>query len=354
MEIVVREPTPNPVLILEQIVNPEAESTPEQIMDLAPESILVDMADESFEGALGYGTKRESDADNFPVFGSSWYDWHHGGVTVDQWRSTPVEWFDLPPVENPVVPRETFRAYNPEIHDIIQAHRPGSDPKEEAYDEVYQLLATCLHRKDRSLEKAEQAVQLVEQHSLSKFKLHLVRGLVHFPHLLKRFLAVLNQEKAGLDDDDLGAMICRCIEHQPGDTILKISLKHLLDFKGPRTLEIKLLPRKYRIDSEFYEMAQWENVHDSYYEATYQCEPFVYAHMDVVKKEQLHKYTGFRDAYHCLLYGGSEHLQALIVRWDLWGDDCTTDAAREFLEMVPETSLMAVKARVNKRSLSLH
>lgn len=322
-----------------------------EITNPEEESILDQMNDSTFEGAIGSGIKTAAGGDTAWIQTSVWHnDWYDEGTTVDHWR----EWYEaklIPQVPIiPQVPREMFRIHDPEIDDIIQAHRGESDPKEKAYDKVYTLLADCLHRKDRSFEKAEQAVQLIEQHSLSKFNLHLVRGLVHFPDLLKRFLAVLTKEGANLDDDDLGIMICRCIEHRPDDRFALSSLKQLLKFKGHRSLEIKLLPKKYNIDSELYEMAQWEDVHDSYFDATHECKPFVYSHMDVVKKEAV-KYTGFRDAYHCLLYGGLEHLQALIVRWDLWGDDCTADAAREFFGFPPETPLVAVRAQTDRRSM---
>lgn len=69
--------------------------------------------------------------------------------------------------------------------------------------------------------------------------------------------------------------------------------------------------------------------------------------MDVVAKERNNKYTGFRDAYHCLLYGDAGKLQALIVRWDLWGDDCTTDATRQFFNLDNDCPLSVVKDCVN-------
>lgn len=224
-------------------------------------------------------------------------------------------------------------------------------PEEDAHEEACMLLSQCLHRKNRTREKMERAVTLIEQHYLSNFT-HYVRGLVCFPDLLDRFLAVQKAKGATISDDDLGCMFARCIEHGPDDTYGLDSIKHLLTFKGERKLEIKLLPRKYKIDSELYELVHQQNVQDSYYDATENCECFVYTHMDVVAKEQsgeYGQYTGFRDAYHCLLYGDDRHLQALIVRWDLWGDDCTADAAREFFDLEKGCPIHVVTARVSQR-----
>ena len=66
--------------------------------------------------------------------------------------------------------------------------------------------------------------------------------------------------------------------------------------------------------------------------------------------EKSYKYITYRDIHHCLLYGGANHLQALIVRWDISGDDYTTDVAREFFQLDPTTPLQIVKLTVNNFS----
>lgn len=219
--------------------------------------------------------------------------------------------------------------------------------EDKIHDEVCSLLANCLHRNKRTRPQLERAVELIEDYKLTNFT-HFVHGLVHFPDLLERFLTVQKNKGAIIEDNDLACMFARCIEHHSGDTFAHESIKHLLDFKGDREIEMKLLPGKYPIDSELYDMIRKEKVRDSYYDATQQCQYFVYAHKDIVTQEK-ERYTGFRDSYHSLLYGETEHLQALIVRWDLWGDDCTADAAREFFGLSPECPIEAVKANVNKK-----
>lgn len=224
-----------------------------------------------------------------------------------------------------------------------------TDLYDDAMDEACQALGQCRHRKNRTRELAEKAVKLIEEYKLTKIGIF-CRGLVHFPDLLERFLRVQKEKDAQVDEDDLACMFARCIEHRADDTFAAESVKHLLAFKGDQTLELKLLPKKYSIDTALYEFVRQANVRDSYYDATQLCEHFFYAHPDVVAKERSGRYTGFRDAYHCLLYGDVGHLQALIVSWDLWGDNCTADAAREFFGLSEGCPIEAVKAHINKKS----
>lgn len=225
-----------------------------------------------------------------------------------------------------------------------------------AYDDAHKLLLDCLHREKRSneqhYEKAERAMKFISKYSLTDFG-NYCRGLVYFPKLLQKFLQIHREKGALIADDDLGSMFCRCIEHQPEDTFMKESLEHLIEFKGDRKLEIKLLPGKYSIDQELYDFVKNHDVQDRYYDAAMNAESIKYEHIDVVAKEIAKSYTGFRDAYHALLYGGKEHLQSLIVRWDLWGDDRTADAAREFFNLDIGCQIEPVKARINTKCTNI-
>jgi len=245
--------------------------------------------------------------------------------------------------------------------------------EEKSSDEVCSLLSECLHRHKRTYDKAERAVALIRQNKMTGFDFY-CRGLVHFPLLLKEFLDIQREAAALISLDDLGSMFCRCIEHQPGDTFAQESIQYLIEFKGDLKLEIKLLPGKYNIDHVLYAVAEAHGVHDTYYSVTLNMTtneiassqvrdqgdvhtinpvalsaPYTYVHPDLVTKERTGVYTGFRDAYHILLYGGVEHLQSLIVRWDLWGDDCTADAAREFFNLSHDCPIRAVQAHVNRK-----
>lgn len=355
------------------------------------ESILQLMTDESFVGKISSGVKTSAISDICPVVKSYNSGYSHNRYYEDDstWDAeevrsrdcysddTTLNWnYDTsnkglsPALEDDI--NGMIHSYKQEFDTIGLQDNPQRkelkllqgfhqfqsnalkdlSPVEKAYDKSSQLLSKCLFRNNRTRENAENAIQLIEQHSLSNFG-HLTHGLVCFPDLLERFLKSQRQNVAVIADEDLAAMVSRCIEHQPTDTYGAESLNHLLQFKeatGLLALEIKLLPGKYQIDNELYTLANSHNIHDSYYDATMECQPFVYTHPDVVIKEQSGKYTGFRDAYHCLLYGDSPHLQALIVRWDLWGDDCTADAARAFFKLADDCPIQAVQANVNKFS----
>lgn len=232
-------------------------------------------------------------------------------------------------------------------------------PKEAAYDNASDLLQKCMWPNTRTVTTAEAAMELIDEHSLTGFY-HICHGLVYFPSLLQRFLDVHRRQEEPVADDDLASMISRCIEYRADDVLrsrVEDSLGHLLSFKehimGSKILEIKLLPGKYTIDDELYRSAISCGVRDSYYDAVISCVKLPYEHADVVASEKAGRYCGFRDAYHSLLYGDREHLQALIVRWDLWGDDCTGDAAREFFKLDSCCPLAPVITCINQKCTSL-
>lgn len=218
---------------------------------------------------------------------------------------------------------------------------PSSLIRENDIDEAYTLLSQCLHRSKRTYEKAERAVHIILLHKLTDINLY-CRGLVHFPDLLKKYL----EAGALISTNDLVSMFCRCIEHDNLGTWAYESIHQLIEYKGDSEIEIKLLPGKYTIDTQLYSIARSHGVHDTHYDNSLSSE---YLHQDVVAKELTGLYTGFREAYHILLYAGVNHLQSLIVRWDLWGDDCTADAARQFFNLSENCPIDVVKSHVNRK-----
>ena len=244
---------------------------------------------------------------------------------------------------------------------------------EEILDEAFSLLSGCLYDSKRSYEAVERALVLIKQirKSVTRLRYKLVdldlycRAFVYFPDLLKEFLDIQREAGSFLNDDDLGSMFCRCIENKRSQTPLNSinreigtvwsgswayrSIQHLIEFKGCRQLEIKLLPGKYDIDPVLYDIARSHGIRDSYYDASLNKMHLAYKHQSVVSKEMSGFYTGFRDAYHVLLYGGVEDLQSLIMRWNLWGDDCTADAARDFFRLGKDCLIYSVIQRVNRK-----
>lgn len=260
-----------------------------------------------------------------------------------------IAYFDCLPVSTRYQYREDYPVISPSRYRYVEDY--PNDPEEEAHDHICILLSECLHRQSRTREKAERAIELIEQYNLTNLN-HYIICIVHFPDLLERLLAVYIKMGVDIHNDILARMFARCIEHRPEED-LSSSMAHLLSFSDGRHIEIKLLPGKYTIDKELYEVAKKCNVGDSYYDATEDNEPFVYTHLDIVAKEKSGHYTGFRDAYHCLLYGDCDKLQALIVRWDIWGEDCTTDAAREFFSLDADCPIDIVIECVNAHSNGL-
>lgn len=251
---------------------------------------------------------------------------------------------------------EEFRLSHPNMINT------NMDEREKAMNEACILLDQCRFHKTADREKLEKAVNLIEEYQLTNMYI-LPRSLVYFPDLLERFLKVQKNHK--IADDDLASMLARCVEHREEDAFQYESIKHLVNYvKGQELkgqglkeqrlksqgLEIKLLPNNYPIDTELYEYLCQHNIRDSYYDASWIGEKFPYNYPDIVEQENSGKYVGYRDAYHCLLYGESKHLQSLIVRWDLFGEDCTTDAARDFFSLPKECPIEVVKEHINRMS----
>ena len=223
--------------------------------------------------------------------------------------------------------------------DSLVQNVPGPFKKKDPSNKVNKLLSQCLHRDKRTSVKAERAMEIIRKNNLVGFDFYR-RGLVYFPHLLNEFLKIHRARGVIISDDDMASMFSRCIESRIDE-----SMDILLEHHGNRDLEIKLLPGKYPIDEVLYQKAKTHNIIDKYYDAALEGMSIPYAHPDIIIKTN----TDFRDAYHILLYGDNKHLQSLIVRWDLWGDDSTTEAAREFFGLPFGASIESAKHCVNKR-----
>jgi hypothetical protein len=292
------------------------------------DSVLDSMNDINLTGTIEYAVEKLVACDTCPVFRAS------------------TEFPDIPDLSDipdlGVCPNEDwYQRKTIAVKPIANGLHSGdkSSDKDIAHARVYSLLSS------NTRDDAEAAIEIIEAHSLTECY-HCIQGLFYFPDLFDRFLDTHRILGVLIPDDDLGSMIAQCIELE-----LSESLKLLLNFKGHAPLEIKLLAKKYIISEELYALAKEYNVSDSYYDAVTEARPWIYTHLDVVERMKLERqYTGFRDAYHCLLYGTSEHLQALIVRWDIWGEDCSTDAAREFFNLDSSTPISVMVDLINKKS----
>lgn len=295
------------------------------------DSVLDSMNDSSLTGVIDYAVEKLMACDTCPVFRPSIEFQDAESYHQDSSICLNENWYH----------RETIIANpisNKLYPSIESAESSESTERELAHAKVYSLLSSS------SRDDAEAAIEIIEVHSLTDCY-QCVQGLFYFPDLFVRFLDVHRRVGIMIPDDDLGSMIAQCIELE-----LLESLMQLLNFKGSLPLEIKLLAKKYVIDEELYALAKEHHVCDSYYDAVTEARPWIYSHLDVVERmKQATRYAGFRDAYHCLLYGTAGHLQALIVRWDIWGEDCSTDAAREFFNLDSEAPVSSVVDLINKK-----
>lgn len=236
----------------------------------------------------------------------------------------------------------------PENQQINEYRKRASElfEKDNYHQQVCKLLEECIYSEDRTYEKAKGAIDIIKTCGLHKFDYYCL-GLVYYPDLLEEYL----EYQELITEEDLISMFCVCIEHNPDDKFMRASLECLIKYVT-HPLEIKLLPGKYTIDNELYSFIKEHGVQDSYYDAVMNAASIKYNHPDIITldKNEPYSYTRFRDAYHALIYGDSLHLQALIVKWDIGGDDSTTDAARDYFHLGLDCPIDTVKDRVTALS----
>lgn len=220
---------------------------------------------------------------------------------------------------------------------------------------IHKLLEECVeYHQDMTyvygilLQKADYALSLIKQYKFVNIDLY-CQGFVYFPVLLKEYIDFQQELGGYISIYDLESMFCRCIESF--ESFAPDSIQYLIELKGEMELEIKLLPEVYHINKELYECALAHGVRDSHYNNISNLGiPGEYLHPDIVFQYQNKPHTGFRDAYHILMYGNAKHLQSLIVNWDIWGvseKDETITAARKFFRLDSNCPLSLIKEKIN-------
>lgn len=195
------------------------------------------------------------------------------------------------------------------------------------------LLDQCRFERDRTREKAEQAVRIIEDlRPDKKHRFYLgERGLVYFPDLLERFLKIRQE----IDLDDYESMVARCIEFKENEEHWhQESLTILLKYLHPGAT-LRLLPGRYQINRGLYEQAKEKGVRDLYYEGS--AEPYTLKSPEEMDREYL--YGGYRAAYHLLLYGGSRRKE-LLNWWKIVHYDCTYDAACDYYKTTDQGKIL--------------
>lgn len=348
----------------------DSELCSELVLEAKSDSILTSMSDDALSGKISDAVKRDISSDSCPVFGhqmctynddresrmisydnnSSWYE--REVITVDRLLADyHTNRRPLMNISNSSIALSSLhtRPTTPLDKDIALTEASVLLQQYMVKNEDSDLVATKEDIYAMMRTNAEKAVDLIEQYALTGFH-HLCRDLVYFPDLLERFLQVQRNNGAIISEDDIGCMIARCIEGG-NYRYSKESMAHLLIFKGEIPIEIKLLP--HLVNADLYAIAKTKQVQDMYYDATMTSESYQYKHLDVVAKAKTGHFTGFRDAYHALIYGAKTHMQALIVHWDLWDEDETADAARKYFGLEPKCPIEMVIDKINTRTAGL-
>lgn len=238
------------------------------------------------------------------------------------------------------------------------------------FDYAYDILSECLDYNKRSFELAQKALNIIKQFHLSNFN-YVCCIFVFYPELLNEFLEVTKLLEMIISENDLNTMFCICLECEPKNKNSKIDLpfinepcridrvsayksieyliEYIVKYKEGIKIEIKLLPVKYNIDSELYNILKLNGISDSYYDATINLQYYKYNYPDIVSQKKKDSYTGFRDSYHILIYGNEIHLQSLIVYWDIWGDDDTADAVRDYFNLDSDSPIELLVNYINKK-----
>jgi hypothetical protein len=174
------------------------------------------------------------------------------------------------------------------------------------------------------------AMKLYVEHNLTVNLNTYARILVTSPENLQIYLDRVER----LYTDDFQAMMSRCIEKSHSeslDLLLKFaSSGRLVDWRTEQqvsTVRLKLLPEKYSINTELYQRAKNAGFSDPWVEGS--TDP--YPGSESAEKAAHQRYTGYRDAYHCFLYGSKSQWQIFLDLWDTGEWDCTMSAAEDFL-----------------------
>jgi len=149
----------------------------------------------------------------------------------------------------------------------------------------------------------EEAVELLEKYSIDNIQYN-IRVLVKYPDLLKRFLHI---KDVALDKSDISPMLSRCVEQSLMESCV-ILIKFIKEKYPEYSFDLKLTPGPYKLNEQVYEYCKANGYNDPYYDGKMK----EYTCQDMIDKGQT-KYTGYRDAYHLLLYGGKRKQE--IIEW---------------------------------------
>jgi hypothetical protein len=216
-------------------------------------------------------------------------------------------------------------------------------------DELPRLLTECLYRETRTYDKASSVINFLSIHHINIIDKS-CHGLVYYPELLNRFLSFHRDHNIILSPEHITNMFQRCLEHTDDDVDIIQSVNLLLGYIGTNghLIKLRLLTNTYDIDDYIYEEITKYGIRDVYYEYVRDNDlsnlskdlsndlskdlsdlpPYTFD--DVIKKKQNNETVSFRDINHTLSFGKKEHIQAIIIMWDIWGYDHTVNYASSF------------------------
>ena len=176
-------------------------------------------------------------------------------------------------------------------------------------------------------------------------------NFVYFPPLLEEYINILNKFDESIDIHNLSNMFCICIESH--DSFSLDSTKILINYKGEKSLEIKLLPGLKNINHYLYDYVKKYKIRDTHYDNA--SINNLYIHGDIISQKRSHFNINYRDVYHLLIYGTINDLQSLIVYWDILGftncNDVTTKAACDFFNLPYNSPIITIKEMINQKCL---
>ena len=202
------------------------------------------------------------------------------------------------------------------------------------FDVIHEYLHKARFEKENKKDREQwalKAVKICEEHHIGDIY-YVIRILVKWPKLLKRYLAICTS----LKKDDLSAMLGRCVEQS-----LLESAQLLIGFTQQKNdylqVELMLLPGRYNINKEIYNICQKEGYNDPHYDAMLKYKQISYDVKTIIQIDSDGNYVGYRHAYHLLLYGGKRKIE--LIQWlekycfhnKIFTPDCTFDAAKDWL-----------------------
>jgi len=206
---------------------------------------------------------------------------------------------------------------------------------DDMFDDIMSILIKLVEKQMNCRKELNSVMVDIEQ--LPHLNFYLWPFFILYPDMLLRYL----RTREYIGAREYSSAIARCVQHhktakgEREDWYL-YSINHLLNYRGniKGTVELKILPNLYPVDSKIYLKVKKRNIRDLNYEKIEEC--YTYQDLDILIENNLS--LGHRDCYHALVFG-DDLLINKYIEYALKYRDCTGDAIKDFVGVSKDTDL---------------